>query len=248
MTIPRIFTSEDRIKDGRISVSEEVYHKLTRVLRIIPGAKVIFFNGKGTEYETRVEKISKKECICAVIEERRTGVNDETKITLALGILKKEKMETAIEKAAELGVTAILPLMTKRSQVKLTEATIKGKIDRWSKIAAQACALSRRAFIPSISTPLTIEELAHSSSHYPTKIVFWEEAHESLRNVLKGIQEQRSFPVIVVIGPEGGLCADEIEILRDSGFNTATFGKYILSAETAVFAAISLIQYELDMF
>ena len=114
-----------------------------------------FYSGDGYEYPSIIESISKKEVICKTGQREKREKEPSPKITLFQGLLKRDKMDLIIEKAAELGVYKIIPLVTERSEVRLTEEKTDSRLRHWEKIAEGATSQSRRVFIPLIEPPLS---------------------------------------------------------------------------------------------
>lgn len=249
MTVPRIFTSKESIDNDSINVTDDACRKVNYVLRSRKGDRINFFDGLGMEYETVAESFSKDKCLCRITKKIKHSEDDNTKIILFLGILKKEKMDYAIEKSSQLGVSVIVPLKSERSQVKLNDSKIQEKQPRWEKIAIEGCALSRRVFIPEIKMPSSISDALKYAENSALKILFWEKETSHIKNLFEGKQlTGRKSSIAAAIGPEGGFTDEEIKEFEMSGFLSASLGKNILSADTAVATALSIIQYEIGGF
>jgi 16S rRNA (uracil1498-N3)-methyltransferase len=153
-------------------------------------------------------------------------------LTLVLAIFKFDRMEWAIEKCTELGVTRIVPVIARRTDSHLVAASAK-RVERWRRIALQAAEQSRRASPPEIADPIKLREAMALPAGL--KIVLSEAEEQSqLRDI------QPTGEVLLAIGPEGGWTEDELELLRKNGWLSASLGPTILRAETAAIAATAI--------
>ncbi len=157
-------------------------------------------------------------------------------ITLVLAVYKFDRMEWAIEKCTELGVSRILPLISRRTDSHLATASVK-RVDRWQRIARQAAEQSRRAAPPQITAPMKLSEALNLPQ--PLRIVLAESEEQTLlRDVLN--PEAAGNEVALAIGPEGGWTEDELQSFQQSGWISASLGNTILRAETAAIAAVAV--------
>jgi 16S rRNA (uracil1498-N3)-methyltransferase len=162
-------------------------------------------------------------------------------ITLLLAIFKFDRMEWAIEKCTELGVSRIVPVITRRTDAHLSAASAK-RVERWRRIALQAAEQSRRAVPPEIAAPLKLQDGANLSPAALRILLAETEQQTSLREVLA---LQPGDEIILAIGPEGGWADDELQLFRASGWISASLGPTILRAETAAIAATAITISEL---
>ncbi|RMF92657.1 MAG: 16S rRNA (uracil(1498)-N(3))-methyltransferase [Candidatus Schekmanbacteria bacterium] len=243
MTIPRIYIEKDKIEDNLIIADKDAFHKISHVLRSKKGDKLIFFDGSGTEYETIAESFSKNLCTCKIITKKTHSYNETNKFSLLLGILKKDKMESSIEKAVQLGVSEIIPLKCERTQVKINNGKEEEKKKRWEKIAIEACALSRRVYVPKIFHPLPVNEALPKIADANRKILLWEREQKRMKDILHNKIGKKNQKIVIAIGPEGGFTESEAKSFMSSGFISASLGDHILSADTAVIYALSILKY-----
>jgi 16S rRNA (uracil1498-N3)-methyltransferase len=161
-------------------------------------------------------------------------------ITLLLAIFKFDRMEWAIEKCTELGVSRIVPVIARRTDAHLASAAVK-RAERWSRIAIQAAEQSRRGAPPEIATPLKLKDAVTMTAG--SRIVLSESEQETLlRDVLTAL---RGGEILLAIGPEGGWAEDELQLFQKSGWTSASLGPTILRAETAAIAATAIAISEL---
>jgi len=163
-------------------------------------------------------------------------------ITLLLAVFKFDRMEWAIEKCTELGVSRIVPVIARRTDVHLASAAAK-RAERWRRIALQAAEQSRRAAPPQISAPIKLPDAVNSATG-DRRIVLAESEHQTLlRDVLAS---HRSEEIVLAAGPEGGWADDEMQLFQKSGWISASLGSTILRAETAAIAATAVVASELS--
>ena len=203
---------------------------LSRVLRAEIGQEFDIATGTSVRRGT-ITSLSDKRVEFALGEEQLT--KPASYLTLALAIFKFDRMEWAIEKCTELGVTRIIPIVANRTDPYLAAAATKRR-ERWQRIALQASEQSRRAGPPEIGAPAKLKEFASDTG---SRIVLAEsESNTRLRDALQSCRSN----LTLAIGPEGGWTADELQWFRDSGWTAASLGDTILRAETAAIVATAL--------
>jgi 16S rRNA (uracil1498-N3)-methyltransferase len=163
-------------------------------------------------------------------------------VTLLLAIFKFDRMEWAIEKCTELGVSRIVPVIARRTDAHLASAAAK-RAERWRRIALQAAEQSRRAAAPEIADPVKLQAIVSESASVSLRIVLSESEEQTLlREVLTPKSEGE---VVLAIGPEGGWADDELQLFQKAGWISASLGPTILRAETAAIAATAIAVSEL---
>lgn len=223
-----------------ISLNQEETRHLRDVLRLRSGDEISVFNGEGDEFKCRIEKIEKKETVLRIVEKVSPSAPESSlKLTLAVALLKGDKFDFVAQKACELGVSRLIPLITKRADVKLKNAgEAAKKLERWRKIALEAAKQCGRTKLMKIDLPKTFEEFMKSSEG--VSLFFSErngESFESFSN--KNIE---TGEITAVIGSEGGWEDAEIETARENDFHIITLGGRILRAETAAIIISALLQ------
>lgn len=236
MRIPRIYLPS-RLKTGQlVELNEHAFQHAIKVLRLKQEAKLILFDGMGNEFFAEVETINKKNASVIITEAIDSNSESNLSIHLGLGISKGERMDFAIQKAVELGVTEITPLFTEFCVVNLNEKRIQKRLHHWQGIIISACEQSGRTVLPILNTTTTLIKWAESRNK--TSLVFNPEA----TTTLKDITLNENF-INLVIGPEGGLSPKEIsELEKKKNFHEVKFGPRILRTETAAVSAITAIQ------
>jgi len=151
-----------------------------------------------------------------------------------------------VEKAVEIGVEAILPVMTERTVVRWDEAKRAERGERWRRVARAAAKQSQRVFVPQVADPTELSDVLASIAEYDATIVLWEEyGGVGLREVMESLSLGPDPHIAVLVGPEGGLTEDEVRVLEDKGARIASLGGNILRSETAGIVAAALCVYEL---
>ena len=220
-------------------MASETAHHLGRVLRAEPGQLYELSDGKRV-WLARIEEVKRDRVEFSLAEELPSR-EPLFQTELLLSIVKFDAFEFALEKATELGVSRIVPLVAARSEKSLLAAAPK-RAERWKKILLEASQQSRRLRIPELA-PLTKLEAALSSHSGRLKILL-SERHEapSLRGTLEG---QNAAAAVLAIGPEGGWADAEFQRAETHGFREASLGRLILRTETAVIAALASLNYAL---
>lgn len=237
MSFPTFYIPPEQIAgDKAVMTGDELRHaRLT--LRLGTGDAVRIVDGQGGSWEARIQSMGREESSLRLSHgavEPVSGFN----LAVAMGIVQGERFDWAIQKGTELGVSAFVPLVTERTQVR-SRGRWK-RLPRLERIIVSACKQCGRARFPTISEPVSIGEL--DTGPYDLCVVFWEgEDVMSLKEAVGGIEPPGSC--LMVIGPVGGLTAEEVKMLNKKGAITAGMGSRILRTETAVTAGASLLQY-----
>jgi 16S rRNA (uracil1498-N3)-methyltransferase len=228
-----------------LHIKGEIFHHITNVLRHKIGEKLSVCDGKGMVFDV-VLKSMHKDYVEAKVEQLYPSVNEpQLQLTLFQGLPKGEKFEWIIQKAVELGVYEIVPIITQRCVVKVKEDFIKKKLPRWQKIAMEAAQQSERGMVPQIHPPLSLKQAIDHSKNLDLRIIPYEgEKITSIRDLKKEKPEIKSCGVW--IGPEGGFELEEIHLAKEKGITPITLGTRILRTETAGMVTITLLHYEFE--
>jgi 16S rRNA (uracil1498-N3)-methyltransferase len=243
--IPRIYHPLLPEETKTVELAEDVVRYLRNVLRLGPGAEVLLFDGTGWEYRGTIDRLEGREGSVRIVERKRTLIEMPVRITLAQGLPKGDKMEFIVQKATELGVARVVPFLSSRTIPRRGEERAAKRLERWRKIAQEAAEQCGRADVPEVTETLPFAEALKTARPEQKRILFWEaETERSIRDILKGNEAQTAGDFFLVVGPEGGLSGEEVEIARRAGFLTASLGKLVLRVETAALAIITIFQYE----
>lgn len=239
MRIPRVYMPFDHVHEGfEIALSDSAHHHLATVLRMKEGADIVLFNGRGIAWEAKITQLLKRQGRVKLLKSIDHNPESSLKIHLAQGVAKGDRMDLIMQKATELGVTDITPIITERGNVKLDAERWEKKVGHWQEIIINACEQSLRTTLPRLHAPIA---LSHWFAALP----------EGQRFILspyatQGLREQAiKDSVTLLIGPEGGLTDTEVELATQRyGFESLRMGPRILRTETAAIAAITLMQYQ----
>lgn len=236
MRIPRIYLPSPLILGQSIELTDHAFQHAIKVLRLKQDAKLILFNGEGVEVTATVETINKKNASVIVTEELHSTPESNLSIHLALGISKGERMDFAIQKAVELGVTEITPLFTEHCVVNLDEKRTQKRLQHWHGIIVSACEQSGRNILPILNTTNTLMKWADTINDL--SLLFDPLAASTLKTITPDENQ-----INIVIGPEGGLSNQEIsELEKRKNFQAVKFGPRVLRTETAAVSAITAAQ------
>jgi 16S rRNA (uracil1498-N3)-methyltransferase len=220
-----------------LPLSASDLHHAVKVARIRAGERIVVVDPTAIAFDVEVAAADREGVtglVVAALPARPLPV-----VTLLLGMPKGGKADLVVEKATEIGVTRILPVVTARSVVR-PEETAPKRVERWRRIAAAAAAQSQRTSIPVVEAPVGFEAALVAVASFDRCLVAWEEsADPGIGGALAGAAANDS--VAVLVGPEGGLTAEEVARLRDAGALTVSLGATILRAETAAIVAVALV-------
>ena len=227
----------DKVSDSVAYLRGQEARHVLKVLRLKKGDEIIIFDGEGKEYLAEIEAASPTSVRLRVLEEININRDSHLKSILYMGLTNKlQKFELAIQKATELGVTEIVPVICKRSSNAQNVKNWGNKLRRWEEIVVNAAKQCGRNILPVIHQPVKLPEIEDNSE---LAFVLWEKGGKSL----KSYESFSASSVSFIVGPEGGLDKEEIEILKEKGFKPIYLGKRILRAETAAIAGMTLVQY-----
>lgn len=208
------------------------------VLRMKPGERIELLTGDGQVHEAKIVSLDKGRVDCQVLLSRPAEGEPQVKITLVQGLPKARKMGLIVEKCVELGASQIIPMLSERTVAK------EAKQERWQKIAKEAAEQSKRAIAPQVSEAMKFNDVLKLRERFDLALIPWEEEKElTLKQVLSTHDTLSS--ILLLIGPEGGFSAAEVEAAKKAGFISVSLGKRILRTETAGLAALAAIGYEL---
>ena len=237
MQAHRFHTPADSITGTTIQLSAEESHHLCRVLRLREGTTVFAFDGQGREWECEVSASHKSASSLTIRHEVTTPVESPLQLTLAQALVKGDKFDLIVQKATELGVSRIIPLITEQSDIRRGEERSEQRLQRWQRISLEALKQCRRRRLVTIANPLPFPALCRELTGHPA-ILFAERGGGSLPVITAP-----SPDLTLCIGPEGGWSDRELELATAAGLNLVHLGPRILRTETAAIAAVSLAQY-----
>lgn len=234
----RVFHSASLKGKDRVTLDAGAAKHLLTVLRLKLGAEVTLFDGSGFEFAGVLDQVDKKQAWVKITRMHGPVVESPLHVTLAQGVSRGERMDYTVQKAVELGVAAIQPVLTERSVVKLDKDGGEKKRLHWQSVAVSACEQSGRVKVPEVRPPVTLPQFLASKPEADLKLLLDPEG-----GVTAGVLPQpANGKVMLLVGPEGGLSEHEIALAARVGFQGMKLGPRILRTETAALVALSLLQ------
>jgi len=233
----RFFIETELTVDSTIQLTESVFHHWVRVLRAQLQEQAILFNGQGGEYLATLTEINKKNAFVTLESFNPSNRSAPFKAVLGQVMSKGDRMDYAIQKATELGVSKIQLLTSERCEMRLKYDRDQKKLDHWQAVAIAACEQCGLNLVPEVLAPISLSEWLSSSELPASKFVLAPEKEQ--QDVLAGIQPE----LALLIGPEGGLSENEITQANQAGFMNWCIGDRVLRTETAPVVALSILNY-----
>ena len=237
MRLTRAYVGAALESGARLVLSGSAAGHLTRVLRLRPGAALTVFNGEGGEYAASIERVQGGEVTVVVGEHRPLERESPFPLTLAQGVSRGERMDLVVQKATELGVSRLVPVLTEHSIVRLDEERSDRKSSHWRAIAIAACEQCGRNRLPEVALPAQLREFLRQPPGESARLLLSPAATRRIEDV-----PRPASGVTVLIGPEGGLSAEEQADAHAAGFTAVNLGPRVLRTETAAIAALTLLQ------
>lgn len=240
----RCFFETDISVGNPVTVDGDEALHITRVLRLHIGDLIEITSGNGKVYEAEIKDTDKKSITVSVLRELQVDGEPDVEVSLFVGLTKSAKMELIIQKAVELGVSAIIPVEMERSVVKVKDED--KKTQRFRRIAIEATKQCKRSKVPFVSEPVSFKEAIDMLKKLEFSFVPYEcETQTGIKKCFS--LEKRSVKSAgFIIGPEGGFSDSEAEFIKTNNIQTVTLGKRILRMETAAISVLSIVMYELD--
>ena len=236
--MPRFFVDQQP-QDGVLTLTGENAHHAGRVLRLRVGEGVILCDGAGMDFDCTVEAVEKEAVTCRVVSCHTADTEPKQSITLFMALPKGDKMEFIVQKAVELGVSRIVPYLSKNC-VSRPDKTEK-KVERWRKIAAEAAKQCGRGRLPEVAAVVPVAQAIAQAAESETALFFYEnERRTGLHDALAGGVRDT---VSLMVGPEGGFDPAEARAAVDAGLQSVSLGTRILRCETAPIAALAAVLY-----
>ena len=230
---------EEPLAAGRgCFVSGTAANHISRVLRLREGDELTLFDGRGGEYAARIASFRKDVVQVEVQEHRPVERESALDLTLVQGVSRGERMDIVMQKATELGVRRIVPVLTERTVVKLDERQGERKVQHWRAIVIAACEQCGRNRVPDVASPLGLHETLRTLDADATRVLL------SPAGTLRARDLARPSKITLLIGPEGGLSDNEQLAAVAAGFQQVQLGPRILRTETAALAALAALQHD----
>jgi 16S rRNA (uracil1498-N3)-methyltransferase len=237
MRVTRVHVDAALSPGASVTLPEAAATHLVRVLRLQPGDACVLFNGDGFDYDARIDRVGKRSIEAGVVGTRAVDTESPLRITLVQGIARGEKMDWILQKATELGIAGIVPVVSERSEVKLDAERAGKRLAHWRSVVVSACEQCGRARVPDVGA---VQSLQASFADLPEvpRFLLDPEATQSIA----GMSQPLADGCVLAVGPEGGWSTRDRGILREAGFSGLRLGPRILRTETAGIAAIAALQ------
>lgn len=237
MRIPRLYFKDALEKGSFIQLNKDSTHYLSKVLRLRVESQIKLFNNNEGEFLATIISQSSTNVTVSIDLQLREPEEDTLRFHVALAITKGERMDYAIQKSVELGVTSIIPFFSELSEVKIRdENRLENKLRHWKRVAMNACQQCGRLSLPDVEKPKIFQDLITQGIH-DTYVLFDASGHKKLRKIFFKNE------LYLVFGPEGGFSNSELVTAKEK-INVASLGPRILRSETAPVVALSILQSE----
>lgn len=237
MRIPRFYCPCLLTVEQSFTLPEEVFRHAIQVLRLQVGESLLLFNGEGGEYLANLTEINKRSATVLIQSFDPSERESSLALTLVQALVKPDKMDFALQKAVELGISAFQPLITQRSVVRTDKEKIEKKLQHWQAVTISACEQSGRTRPPKIYAPQTLDQYLSQLNDKTTYLLLAPGSAQNLSQVT--VQTNH---LAVLIGPEGGFTAEEVEACLAAKMQGIALGKRILRAETASTSVLAILQ------
>jgi 16S rRNA (uracil1498-N3)-methyltransferase len=243
--VHRFFAPSLDAGDETVMLPRDEAEHLTRVLRLGVGDDVSVFDGRGHEWTARVVSVLRRDVRVQLVSRVEPAAEPAVHLTLAQAVLKGEKMDDIVRDAVMLGVAAVQPLVTSRAETTVAALSHGSRLDRWRRVALASVKQSRRAVLPDIRHPLTLESFLQDPHAALTLMLVEPGAAEA--DAVEPLTALQGAPTpqdaTVFVGPEGGWTEQELAEARQAGVRMVTLGRRTLRADAAPIAAIAVLQY-----
>ena len=240
----RFFISQEIGPGDQISITGELAHRISRVVRLSSGDEIVLFNGSGMDMVARLDSVSKNSVIATMISHKTSTTEPDLALTLYQGLMKGDKFDWVLQKGTELGISRFVPLVCKRSIPGVNFTEPSRKIKRWRKIVVESAEQCGRSLIPIVTDPIDFFTACQEVDSESLALIPWESAQGcSLKDVIGSLRVKK---IDVFIGPEGGFQTQEVEFAGRCGIVPVSLGPRIFRAETAGIVATAVMMYEAD--
>lgn len=245
--MPHFFINSNNLSDNVITVSDkENYTHIAKSLRARVGEKILLIDENRIQYETVIKNITSNAIEFLVEKSYKSERDLKFNLYLAQSPLRSDAQSFVVEKATELGVRAVIPIITDNCSV--NRDVVEKKLERWNRIMYEASKQCERAVVPHCETPSTVETL-YNSNRFDKIIAFCERrTKKTLREFFMQTPIAKDENVLIIIGPEGGFSCKEFEFFENNSIPMLTLGELILKAETAVTVALGNVIYEFENY
>jgi len=235
--VPRLFADAELHASASVELPEDTAHHAARVLRLRDGDTALLFDGRGGEYEATLSLPGRGRVVARIGAWRDVDRESPLAVTLVQALSSGERMDFTIQKAVELGVAAIQPVLSEKSVVRLSAERESKKQAHWKRVAIAACEQCGRNRIPEVRDAVPLGDYCRAPAAAALRLLLSPEGNSGL----KDLRERIAGPVVLAVGPEAGFGAMEEQMLSRAGFTPIRLGRRILRTETAALAALAAL-------
>lgn len=249
VNMPKFFVKSNQVNDKSIIILGEDVNHIKNVLRLKIDDNIQICNSDTKEnFTCGIKKMYKDKIECTIFNKIKSEAESNIYINIFQGLPKSDKMELIIQKNVELGACEITPVEMKRCVVKFDNKIKTKKIERWQKISEVSAKQSGRDIVPKINKVISINEICKIIGEYDIVLLAYEkEEKNTLKKELTNLKGlNKDLKIGIIIGPEGGLEQEEVDLLKQNGAKAVTLGNRILRTETAALVITSIIMYEFE--
>lgn len=242
--MPVFFIQSNRISNHTVTIDGPLLSHLSKSLRIREGENIWVGDEHRVRYRVRIDHLEPKSLQASILETIEGPPAPAANVVLAQAILKGDRMNWVIQKATELGVTDLIPLLSSRVIARPPAGRVRTTRERWQRIAVDAAQQSEQWAFPGVTQPMTLSELFKHVPRAALQCALFERSGERSLGSLS-INHTFQGTIVLAVGPEGGWTPEEMQELLDQRFQPISLGKNILRSETAPLAALSILQHKL---
>ncbi len=238
----RVFCDHPLPPGATIDLGQDIANYMGRVLRLKPQDQIVLFNGQGFDMEATILSIERKSISLQL--GRPLPISSESPLNVTLGqvVSRGDRMDYAVQKATELGVTSVAPLTSERCEVRLDDDRREKRRQHWQQVIISACEQSGRVLIPEVAPIQSLQQWLESANA-DLKLILHPYAGSDQANGIWSDDSKPPGSVLLLVGPEGGFNDLEVSLAEQAGFKRLSLGPRILRTETAPVAALSYLQY-----
>lgn len=236
MRIPRIFIDTELNENTTLALPDSSFQHLCKVLRLKSDHPIRVFNGKGGQFNATLCDVEKRSANIRIAGFEALNNESPIQVTIGQTLSRGERMDYAIQKAVEAGVYAIQPLFSERCEVKLQDSRAEKRLQHWQQVAISATEQCGRGIVPIVCAPLELSYWIVNCNEM-LKLTL----HHHSAKPIRHFERPTNNRVCLLIGPEGGLSSDEVQLAENNGFNAISLGPRVLRTETAPVVALSVI-------
>lgn len=238
--MPAFFISSAEIHGTALTLTGELCHHLRASLRVKPGEVLRLTDEHRQRYEVRVSAVAPQALTAEILESRPGPIDTSPRVILAQVILKGDHMDWVVQKASELGVKAVLPLISRHGVVRPQPERVAAQVARWQRIATEAAQQSEQWQPPQVLEPLEVRRFF--SGHQATTALLLAERQNAVGLANVPLPALPTDTITVIVGPEGGWAEEELSQAMDGQCLAVSLGEHILRADTAAVTALSIVQ------